>query len=282
MRRPCFKGLVARLGTAAVLIPLLILMLWWGPLAPVFVLFVGMLALIAMTEFYDLARIKGYTVERAGGMGVGIGVLALAALGDYGLPVLALTIGALALTVLHLLRAHHDFPGLMASVFGVFYVAWLAAHLVLLHGIPVYGPGLATFVLSVVIAADSGAYFAGKYLGRRPLAPVVSPGKTWEGAIGGVSGGIVIALAMYGLHLVLPQLAFPPWPAWQYLLAAAVLVVVSIFGDLFESMIKRDAGVKDAGTLFPGHGGVLDRCDGMLFAAPTLYYGLALLDSANS
>lgn len=146
--------------------------------------------------------------------------------------------------------------------------AWLA--LGALHGrtgvMP--GPELALFVFVLMWVADSGAYFTGKTLGRHKLAPRVSPGKTWEGALGGFVGGSLFALAV-GL-----------WAGWSgnrligFVVLAGICVAVSIVGDLFISLLKRQQGLKDTGRLFPGHGGVLDRIDSLLAAAPVFVYGL--------
>jgi phosphatidate cytidylyltransferase len=115
-------------------------------------------------------------------------------------------------------------------------------------------------LLGLVWIADSAAYFVGRAWGRRKLAPEISPGKSWEGAIGGTAGALVYAIIcgtfIEGLFWV------------PYLLAAALLAVLSIVGDLFESAVKRQAAVKDSGTLLPGHGGVLDRIDSATAALP--------------
>jgi phosphatidate cytidylyltransferase len=115
-------------------------------------------------------------------------------------------------------------------------------------------------VLVLVWVADSAAYFVGRAWGRRRLAPSISPGKTWEGAAGGVAGALVYAIICR---------RFFDDPAWApYLAAAALLAVISIVGDLFESAAKRRAGVKDSGTLLPGHGGILDRIDSATAVLP--------------
>jgi phosphatidate cytidylyltransferase len=121
------------------------------------------------------------------------------------------------------------------------------------------------WLLVLVWSADVGAYFAGRRFGRRKLAPAVSPGKTWEGAF----GGMLVSLALCGGALLVLGL-----PAW-WLLAVAGLVVVSIFGDLFESVIKRVRGVKDSSNLLPGHGGILDRIDSLLAVLPVFALILA-------
>lgn len=121
--------------------------------------------------------------------------------------------------------------------------------------------------LALVWAADTGAYFAGRYLGRRKLAPTISPNKTVEGAAGGVVAGIVVALAFGWLA----GAGVAQWPGLALVALAATLF--SIVGDLVESLLKRQAGVKDSGDLIPGHGGVLDRIDGVLAALPVFAIG---------
>lgn len=124
-------------------------------------------------------------------------------------------------------------------------------------------------VLVLVWVADSAAYFVGRAWGRRRLAPSISPGKTWEGAAGGVAGALVYAIICR---------RFFDDPAWApYLAAAALLAVISIVGDLFESAAKRRAGVKDSGALLPGHGGILDRIDSATAVLPLAALLVALM-----
>jgi phosphatidate cytidylyltransferase len=111
----------------------------------------------------------------------------------------------------------------------------------------------------VVVLADSGGYFVGRKFGKRKLAPAVSPGKTWEGFFGGFFTNLVVALVVIGVSDI----------AWQWVLAIIIPTsLISVLGDLLESMVKRHAGVKDSGTLLPGHGGIMDRVDAMAAAAP--------------
>lgn len=133
------------------------------------------------------------------------------------------------------------------------------------------GPLRVLTLFGLIWAADTGAYFAGRSLGRNKLAPAVSPGKTWEGLAGGVLASTLLALAAAWL-LKLEQAQI----GWFLVLAAAT-VAISVIGDLTESMFKRHAGLKDSGGLFPGHGGMLDRADSMLAAAPCYLLGLMLL-----
>jgi len=124
------------------------------------------------------------------------------------------------------------------------------------------------FTFLIVIAADIGAFFAGRRFGRLRLAPSVSPGKTWEGVLGGIAGGAILAICG-SVWFAVPAFAFVP-------LCLAV-VGFSIIGDLTESLLKRFAGLKDSGTLFPGHGGVMDRIDSVTGAAPVLLFGLTVM-----
>lgn len=131
--------------------------------------------------------------------------------------------------------------------------------LVYLHSLA-YGEWLVVTLITTVAAADIGAYFTGKRFGRRRLAPRVSPGKTWEG----VAGGAVFAVVFLGVAMA-NTVSYPLY--WAALLGLPV-ALVSVVGDLFESMLKRERGIKDSGRILPGHGGVLDRIDGLLAAAP--------------
>ncbi len=123
-------------------------------------------------------------------------------------------------------------------------------------------------VLGGTWISDSGAYFVGRARGRRKLAPAISPNKTWEGVWGGVIAGVPAVWLSSWLLLGLPH--------WQGIVLGIVLVAAATVGDLAESVIKRQVGVKDSSTLIPGHGGMLDRVDSLLFAAPTVYYCMVL------
>jgi len=143
--------------------------------------------------------------------------------------------------------------------------AWAA--LVLVHHGEPNGHRWLLTALAIVWAADSGAYFAGRAFGRRKLAPRISPNKTVEGLLGGLAAGLVVALGFGWLAGV--AAADIGW----LLLVAALAVLASVLGDLFESLLKRHAGAKDSGSVIPGHGGVLDRIDGVLAALPVFALG---------
>ena len=136
-----------------------------------------------------------------------------------------------------------------------------------------------------VWAGDTAALYIGKAFGRHKLAPRLSPGKTWEGSVGSIAGS---ALAAGALILISDSLSAHgntlihiSEPMWQTFLLAAILNIAAQLGDLLESAIKRGAGVKDSGTMLPGHGGILDRIDALLLAAPVLWFALTLKDRFN-
>jgi phosphatidate cytidylyltransferase len=144
--------------------------------------------------------------------------------------------------------------------------AWLA--LTVLHGNHTGGPWLILILLFMIWLADSGAYFAGRRWGHKRLAPAISPGKTWEGVYGGLLASLVFA-AVAGWF-------YSRSVSWSlaFLMVSLLVVLFSIAGDLLESLMKRHSGVKDSGTVIPGHGGLLDRIDSLLAAAPLFLLGL--------
>ena len=154
----------------------------------------------------------------------------------------------------------------------VLVAAW--SSVVGLHASGAGGPTLVLFLFVLIWMADSGAYFAGRAFGKTKLSPLVSPGKTWAGAIGALAGAVVSALVLLvggwaGNASLLPLVTL-----------SLLVTAVSIGGDLWESRLKREAGVKDSGTLLPGHGGVLDRVDSLLAAAPVFALGAGLIGAA--
>lgn len=145
--------------------------------------------------------------------------------------------------------------------------AWLACVYLRLQ---IHGEWKVMFLLTLVAAADIGAYFSGTQFGKHKLAPAVSPGKSWEGFFGGLVASVLFAFAVWGL-LWAQQL-----PLLILLVIAALTMVASVVGDLLESMLKRYRGVKDSGNILPGHGGILDRFDSISAAAPVFALGLLL------
>lgn len=265
-------ALLARVLTGIVLLATISLLIWLPGAAPFFAAAVILLAGVAAREYLAVARARGADPED---WGVLLGCAALI-LNAYAATrfsqELVFTAGVLVIAALHLFRGRHTLPGLAASVFGLVYVGLLPATLLSLHGFAPDGPGLVTFVIVAVGLADSGAYFAGSAFGRHKLAPRVSPKKSWEGVAGGLAAALAGAAVFYVIQRQTGWDALPAWTLERYLVTAALLAAASVAGDLVASMLKRDAGVKDFGALFPGHGGVLDRCDGYLFAGPVLFH----------
>ncbi len=207
---------------------------------------------------------------------VGAGALFVAFLFDApknapDLLILAVALFLMLVLATQMFRFQKDFSkmltGIGITVFGVLYVVFLGGFLVATR--VGFDPGLSSKLLLYFFFAnfgsDAGAYFVGKNLGKRKLAPKISPSKTWEGFIGGiVSSAAFAALAVFWF--------FPEFPYQYALPLAAAMAVVGCAGDLAESAMKRGANVKDAANFLPGHGGLLDRLDSLLFNAPILYY----------
>jgi phosphatidate cytidylyltransferase len=173
-------------------------------------------------------------------------------------------------------------PDTAYSVFGVLYIGLSLATLPLLSA-QEEGPSLLTFLLFVVWAGDIAALYIGRTWGRRKLAPAISPGKSWEGSIASMAGSLAVTGLLFCLSNFLQEhgvaaLSYPS-PIIHWLMLAAILNIAAQVGDLVESALKRGAGVKDSGSLLPGHGGVLDRIDALLLAGPVLWYALLVQQS---
>jgi phosphatidate cytidylyltransferase len=175
-------------------------------------------------------------------------------------------------------------PDTAQGLFGLIYIAYPLTLVPLLWK-QEDGPALVLFLMVCVWTGDIAALYIGRAFGKRKLAPRLSPGKTWVGSIASIVGsmlaaGIVIAIAD-ALTARGNTLLHISEPIWQSLLLAAILNIAAQLGDLLESAIKRGAGVKDSGTMLPGHGGILDRIDALLLAAPVLWFALLLKDHFN-
>jgi phosphatidate cytidylyltransferase len=163
------------------------------------------------------------------------------------------------------------FIGWAWTIAGILYVGWLLSYFVALRNVdPVnleVGRNWVFFALFTTFGSDTTAFFVGRALGRHHLAPHISPGKTWEGAIGGVFGAIIVSLLF-----TLPTPLSLPLGYGQAILLGLVVSIFGQLGDLTESLLKRNMGVKDSGKLLPGHGGFLDRIDSVVFAGVVVYY----------
>ena len=255
--------LLPRVLTAVVGVPLLLFLIHWGGLS--FDVFVAALAALCLYEYGVIVTLGGKGVHRLLTAACGAGLALCQALGGPLEPALAAVVAFVLLR--ELFAAQHDLERAALTLFGAIVLGWMPAHLASLRDLRPYGEKL-TFMLFVSVwVCDTVAYFAGRTAGRRKLAPVVSPKKTWEGFVAGFAGAAAVIAAF--------RLATPGLMSWPRAVAAIVAVgLVGQLSDLCESMIKRAVGAKDSGALLPGHGGVMDRFDSYILAAPALYYCL--------
>jgi len=265
-----------RILTALVLIPLVLALVFLGPMWLVTLCVAGVAAL-ASWEYLGLAEKSGANPPR---IAVMVAILGLF-LGNFEWPdQTAAIMGILSLSLLAYCMffkpVEDSLPSAATAIFCLFYVGFTLIALPALRE-ETNGPSLVTFLLCTVWAGDIVALYVGRAFGRHKMAPKLSPNKTWEGAVGSVAGSLLVTGALLGLaHLFAVQwdsarLSYPE-DIWYWLSLAVLLNVAAQAGDLAESALKRSAGVKDSGTLLPGHGGVLDRIDALLFAAPILWY----------
>jgi phosphatidate cytidylyltransferase len=159
----------------------------------------------------------------------------------------------------------------MKMLAGVLVIVPAWAALAELHALGTNGPKLVLMLLVMVWLADSGAYFAGRQWGRTKLAPVISPGKTWEGVYGGLLASLLFAAIAGGLYSQSIK-----WTL-TFMAVSLVTVLFSVAGDLLESLMKRQSGIKDSGSIIPGHGGIFDRIDSLVAAAPVFLIGFLWL-----
>lgn len=254
--------------TAAVLIPAVLAILVLAPLWA-WTLLVALGASLALAEFFRLLKSAGWVVPETAGFAVFLAIVAAAYFRSLPGIVGAAAAALLLLPTLVMFAAPPVgvlLASSSASVFATLYVALGAAAMVALRAL---GWRPVIFVLAVVWASDSAAYYVGRRFGRRKLAPVVSPKKTWEGLWGQLGAGLAVGLL--SRVLLFPEGSLPGLALLG--LSAAGLAVV---GDLLESTFKRSCDVKDSGGLLPGHGGFLDRLDSLLYVSP-LILGVALL-----
>ena len=272
-----------RILTAIVLITAVLALVLYGPLWAI-TLFAAIVAALAAYEYRALAHAKSVYIPLWWLLAATAVIFFLILPGhprDLDLPAYSL------LTFLLLTWSGFRAPldrVLLDTALGLFALLYVIYPLTLLPLIKAHedGTGLLLFLFATVWAGDIFALYIGKNFGRRKLAPRLSPNKTWEGSIASVVGSIVCGMGIYylGQHLALrgSTVIQISTPAWQMVLLAVILNVAAQLGDLLESAIKRGAGVKDSGTLLPGHGGILDRIDALLLAAPVLWYILLLKD----
>lgn len=287
-----------RVATAAVLVPLTVGVVLRGS-TPIVALAIALVTLLALFEYFALGEAIGHRAYRfwtgtcslvliyAQLRGVSEPTYKLAGgiiahersvpLAGGALPLDAVfflfVLGVAALTLATRRPLVEVLPAAGISASGFILVAFPLSFAISLHGVSAQGPALLLFALVIVWVSDTAAYFAGRSIGKHPFAPKLSPNKTWEGAFAGFLGSLVVAFA------------FMPWvnvPLVHLLAMAALGNIAGQVGDLLESGYKRSAGIKDSGSLLPGHGGVLDRIDALILAIPVVWYYWLLIYSPKS
>ena len=280
------SSLAQRVLSAVLLIPLIIILVWWSVWSVAATVLIA--AVICLIELYGAFRQGGYQPRVVVGIGVALAIglaITLQAVASYDLLLPAITLAVIVSLVAELAYRNQvgSLPSWGLTFAGALYISWLLSHFVLLRSIdaPPLGdsvfkqfgmqPGVAWiyYICAITWLQDTGAYFVGRSFGRHKLAPILSPKKTWEGAAGGMLGAILTGV------VCVPLLGLPITVA-QGTLLGVVGGIAGPLGDLSESLIKRQVGLKDAGNLIPGHGGILDRADSLLFTAPLLYYLIRL------
>ncbi|MGA9248157.1 MAG: phosphatidate cytidylyltransferase [Candidatus Acidiferrales bacterium] len=276
--------MLLRIATAAVLVPVVVALVWWSPPA-LLAAIAALIAILALLEFFQLGDRVGlrgfkkwtcfcaalifYAQYSAGflikhSFAEGISIVRDAAGGSLSIEaaLLIFIFGCIALGLFTRRPLHEVLPAIAISAAGILYVVLPFSYIVRLNEIEKVGKQLVLFALFLVWAGDMLAYFVGKSLGRVPMAPALSPKKTWEGAIANVIASLLVAVVFarwMQIDVVVP------------LIIAAVANIAGQAGDLIESAYKRAAAVKDSGALLPGHGGVLDRIDSLILAAPIFW-----------
>jgi phosphatidate cytidylyltransferase len=265
--------LPARLLTAAFGVPAAIICSLVGGIS--FLLAINLVIGVGLFEFYRMMEAKGIKPYKAVGVVSGLVVSWYVYFQGGFFSSLFITLVLIVIMVLELFRRNGEFAvfHISTTIFGVFYVAWLGSHVILLRqlgeGLPGEDLGGMFVILAFALAwgTDSGAYFVGNAIGKRKLFARVSPDKTLEGALGGV---VVCLIAAF-----IAKSTFAPFlAAADALVLGVVSPAMATLGDLVESLMKRDVKVKETSRALPGHGGMLDRFDSVLFVAPLVYYYL--------
>jgi phosphatidate cytidylyltransferase len=253
-----------RILTAVIGIPLLVLFIELGGIF--FTLLVLLFVILSLREFFNLLDKKGFEGYRTPALFLGALLVLTCHFGGLYILIFSLLLSFFLLFFIYEWRAKisGSIINLSFTFFGIFYLAFLLGHAVLLRESDRDGKFFLYFSIAVTMLNDTGAYFTGKYFGKHKLAPSISPSKTIEGVFGGFLFGIPSGLLI--------NYFFRNYEIWEIFTLSFLICLLAVIGDLAESLLKRDAGVKDSGSFFPGHGGVLDRIDSLLFTIPATYY----------
>lgn len=260
-----------RWATGVIAVPILFFIIAYGS-ETIFALLIIIVTLVGVMEYNRMVFGTALLREKVETLTVALLILIAVTTGDRVLLVAILSFTVMTSLMLNLLRIKEeglDMIRVGKVILGVVYVPLLMSHFILVRQEPA-GIRWIFFILVLAFSGDIAAYYVGKKLGRRKLLPEVSPGKTLEGTIGLVIGSIIGCL-------LFRQLFFPMLPVLHTVILGLVGSVAGQLGDLCESALKRAAGVKDSGTLLPGHGGILDRLDCLMFVTPFVYYYRVLI-----
>jgi phosphatidate cytidylyltransferase len=232
---------------------------------PAFFVLVCAAVLISQSELYRALRAHGSRASEVLGLAAGAFALGGAYFRGPGALTFVLALATVATLLWFAVDPNRDgaAEGVASTLLGLAYVPFLGAHVVLMRNLP-HGAAIVICYIALAAFYDIAAYATGVFFGKHPLAPSVSPKKSWEGALGGTAFIVAVA-AVVGPHIA-------PFGVGSAVALAAVTAFCAPLGDLAESMLKRDLGVKDMGSLLPGHGGVLDRIDALLACAPAAYW----------
>jgi len=259
-----------RVITAAVGVPLVVVAIWFGDLW--FTILIGAAALAGTYEFYHMANL-----DRREPL-IYLGLLWALALvlsphyhdGSSDVLPLVITVTMLISLICLLRRPSREtaFRNWAWVIVGALYVGWMLSYWLNLRGLE-DGRNWVFLVMLTTFANDTGAFFIGRAKGKRRLTPAISPSKTWEGALGGLICAILAAIV---ITMVLNQISPFTFKYWQIILLGFLVGLFAQLGDLVESLLKRNMGVKESGNLLPGHGGILDRFDSLIFVGAVVYY----------
>ncbi len=263
--------------TAIILIPFVVAIIYFSP-PWFFTIFIWLASLLALHEYYGIVLAgsdqAGLSLTTVSGFLAATVIVFAAPAGHFDVICLLLC-GLLVFSGMRSLRRYGHQPEALATVLkqitGQIYLPLILSLAVVIHQ-GSHGVTWLFLLLVIVFLGDTGAYYAGTYLGRHKLLPEVSPKKTVQGALGGLLATVLAGCLANGFFPVLPgQLDMPRLPWVEAIIMFVIISICGQAGDLFESVLKRESGVKDSGVIFPGHGGLLDRIDAVLFAVPVTY-----------
>ncbi len=257
-----------RILTAVIGLPLLIAIIWFGE--PWFTILIAIMAVVGSWELYRIASQAKIQPITYFGM-AWVLLLVISPHCPYSPTTPFLITSAIVIPLIWLLfRSPRDqaFANWAWTMVGILYIGWMLSYWVELRSLEA-GKELVFLAMFTTFANDTSAYFVGRAWGKHALAPSISAGKTWEGAIGGLLASVAASLI---LSIIFPL----PFNYWQIALLGCIISLFAQLGDLVESLLKRNTGVKDAGKLLPGHGGILDRVDSLIFTGVIVYYCVVL------